>query len=141
MKHTLISVAVALCCGFAGAAGSAESKAEYKAQKDRVEADYKAAKEQCKPLKGNAQDICTVQARGNYKVAKAELEAQHEPSPRHDAKVKTEKADAAYQLAKEKCDDLSGNAKDVCSRDAKAAFVGAKGDPKVSHTAGPKAKM
>ena len=31
-----------------------------------------------------------------------------------------EKADAAYRVAKEKCDDLSGNAKDVCVADAKA---------------------
>ena len=32
------------------------------------------------------------------------------------------KADATYEVAKERCDDLSGNAKDVCKKDAKAAF-------------------
>ncbi len=42
MKHTLITFAVALCCGFAGAAGAADasatgmSKADYKAQKDNT---------------------------------------------------------------------------------------------------------
>lgn len=135
MKQTLIYLTVALCFGFAGSAGAAVSKID-KAQKDRIEADYKAAKDHCKDLKGNAKDICKVEAKGNYKVAKAELEAQAEPSPSHDARVKTEKAEAAYQLAKEKCDDLNGNAKDVCRKDAKAAFVKANGDAKVAKAAG-----
>jgi hypothetical protein len=135
MKRTLGPLAFALCLGFAGSAGAAATKVD-KAQKDRIEADYKAAKDHCKDLKGNAQDICKVEAKGNYHVAKAELEAQADPSPRHDAKVKTEKAEAAYQLAKEKCDDLNGNAKDVCRKDAKAAFATAKGDAKVAKTSG-----
>jgi len=131
MKHTFITLAIVACCGFAGSAGAAMSQAEYKAQKDRVEADYKAAKDRCKTLKDNAQDICTVEAKGNEKMAKAELEAQYKPSPRNDEKLKIAKADAAYELAKEKCDDLSGNGKDVCRKDARAAFVSAKGDAKV----------
>ena len=31
------------------------------------------------------------------------------------------KAEAEYEVAKERCDDLAGNAKDVCVKDAKAA--------------------
>jgi hypothetical protein len=46
--------------------------------------------------------------------------------------VRTAKADAAYELAKEKCDDLSGNAKDVCQKDAKAAQASAKADAKAA---------
>ena len=132
MKQTLLTLALAACCGFAGSAGAAINKDEYKVQKDRIEADYEAAKQKCDPLKGNAKDICKVEAKGTHEVGKAELEAQRDPTPRHAAKVKTEKADAAYQLAKEKCDDLSGNAKDVCRKDAKAAFVSAKGDAKAT---------
>ncbi|MEO7643352.1 MAG: hypothetical protein ABIU07_18175 [Ramlibacter sp.] len=132
MNKTLITLAMAGCCAFAGTAGAAISKDEYKAKKDSVEATYKAAKERCDPLKANAKDICKVEAKGNHSVAKAELEAQHEPSPRHDEKLRMAKADAAYELAKEKCDDLSGNAKDVCQKDAKAAFASAKVEAKVS---------
>jgi hypothetical protein len=126
MKYPFVSVAVALCCAFAGSAGAAD-KID-KAAKDRVEADYKAAKDHCKDMKGNAQDICTVEAKGRYNVAKAELEAQADPSPRHQAKLQKEKAEAAYQVAKEKCDDLNGTAKDACRKDAKAAFASAKGN-------------
>lgn len=135
MKQTFISLAVALCCGFAGSAGAAMNKDEYKAQKDRIQADYKAAKDQCNPLKGNAQDICKAEAKGKYDVAKAELEAQLDPSPRKEAKVKTEKAQAEYNMAKQKCEDLSGNPKDVCIKDAKAAYETAKADTKAVRTA------
>lgn len=41
------------------------------------------------------------------------------PEARRDAARK--KAGAEYNVAREKCDDLSGNAKDVCVKDAKAA--------------------
>jgi hypothetical protein len=126
------------CFGFAGSAGAAMAKEDYKVEKDRVEADYKAARQKCNDLKANAKDICMVEAKGNHKVAKAQLEAQHEPSPRHDAKVKSEKAEAAYDLAKQKCDDLSGTAKDACKKDAQAAFVNAKGEAKVTKAAGEK---
>jgi len=33
-----------------------------------------------------------------------------------------EKATAEYKVAKEKCDNLAGNAKDVCEKEAKARF-------------------
>lgn len=128
MKHTLVTIAVALCCGFAGSVGAAMSKEDYKAQTDRIKADYKAANDKCGPLKANAQDICKAEAKGNYNVAKAELEQQYKPSPRNEAKAKTEKADADYKVAVEKCDDLAGNAKASCKTDAKAAMKTAKAD-------------
>ena len=87
MKAALIPFAAALFCTFAGNAGAALSREEYKAQKQTIEADYKAAKSKCSVMKGNARDICSVQAKGNHNVARAELEAQQEPSPRHDQKV------------------------------------------------------
>lgn len=135
MKNHLIALAVMAGCAFGGSAGAAMTKDQYRGEKDKVQATYKSAKASCKPMKGNARDICKVEARGNYQVAKAELEAQYQPTPRHDNKVKIEKAEAAYKLAKEKCDDLSGNAKDVCRKDAKAAYVAAKGEAKVSRAA------
>jgi cell division protein FtsB len=38
--------------------------AEHTAEKQRISAEYKAAKEQCKTLKGNAKDVCEEQAKG-----------------------------------------------------------------------------
>jgi hypothetical protein len=128
MKRAWAGMAVLLACTVATGAPAAISREEYQARKERAEADYKAARQTCNPLKGNARDVCRVQAEGKLKVARAELEAQYHPSPRNDARVATERADAAYRLAREKCDDHPGNARDVCLEDAKAAFVNAKGD-------------
>ena len=41
------------------------------------------------------------------------------------------KGNAMYDVAKEKCDDMTGNAKDVCVKDAKAALTKIKEDAKV----------
>ena len=59
------------------------------------------------------------EAKGVEKIAKAELEAAYEPSARHTEKVTKVKHDAAYDIAKEKCDDSTGDAKSACKKDAK----------------------
>ena len=112
---SLIAVC-ALSCGSLYAANDSD----YKASRDRVDADYKAEAAGCDKLSGNAKDICMAEAKGHRDVARAELEATQHNTPKTRAKVIEEKADAAYKVAKEKCDDLAGNAKDVCVADAKA---------------------
>jgi hypothetical protein len=155
MKTKLVMLTAVMSCAFAGQA-MALTKEEYKAQDDRISADYKAAREKCNTLKANAKDICVAEAKGAEKVSKAELETQYKPSPRNDEKLTVAKADAAYDVAKEKCDDLApsagpgpaaapgtgaaGNAsaasaKDVCMKDAKAVHVKAKEDAKVTKAA------
>ncbi|HSV52827.1 MAG TPA: hypothetical protein VLJ57_11955 [Burkholderiaceae bacterium] len=133
MRQKLIMLAVVAACAWTSGA-MALTKDEFNTQKDRIEADYKAAKEKCKDLKANAKDICMSEAKGVEKVAKVELDAQYKPSPKADAKVRDAKADAVYDLAKEKCDDLAGKPKDTCVKDAKMTHANAKGDAKVSKT-------
>ena len=135
MKKHILTLAALACCTIAGAAGAADaamSKDAYKAEKDRIEADYKAAKAKCDVLKDNAKDICNAQAKGDEKIAKAKLEAQYKPSPAHQEKVRRVEADAAYDIAKEKCDDQKGNAKDACQKEAKATHTSALADLKKS---------
>ena len=125
IKQPLIAVCVALTCVW-GAQASAMTRAEYKAAEDRIGADYKAAKQRCDGLSGNTKDVGEKEAKGNEKIAKPELEAQYKPSDKNRAKIAEAKADAAYDVAREKCDELAGNAKDVCQKDAKAAHSAAK---------------
>jgi len=115
--------AAALCLGFAGPIFAAEemSKDAVKAEKDRISADAKAAKEKCKDLKGNAKDICMAEAKGQEKVAKAEFAAKQNDTPKNRYDVAAAKADAEYGIAKEKCDDMKGKEKNACEKDAKAA--------------------
>ena len=129
----LAALAIALSCGFATST-MAMTSAEHKAQEKRIEADYKTNKDKCQSLSGNAKDIYASEAKGMEKIAKADMASQYKPSPKADAKLRETRADAVYDTAKEKCDDLAGNAKDVCVKDAKAAHVAALGEAKVRQT-------
>lgn len=130
-KLNLSAVAIAIgLCFSTGAMAQSMSKETYKSGKSAIAADYKSARVACKAVSGNARDICKAEAGGNRKVAKAELEAKFKPS--HDTRyqVRVARADADYGVAREKCDDLAGNVKDVCVKEAKAVSVTAKADAK-----------
>jgi hypothetical protein len=61
-----------------GAAAVPLSKVDYKAAKSDIENKYKADKKACNVHADNAKDICTEEAKGMERVAKAELEAIYE---------------------------------------------------------------
>jgi hypothetical protein len=127
-KHSLL-VAGVLALPLAQAATMA--KADYKADKSRISADYKAAKAACASLTANAKDICIEEAKGKEKVARAELEYSYTGKAKDQNKVLVAKAESTYAVAKEKCDDLAGNPKDVCVKEAKAVEVKALADAKM----------
>jgi hypothetical protein len=104
----------------------------YKAEKDRIEAEYKAAREACSRQTGNAEDVCKAQAKADQRIAEADLDAKNKGTAKARTDARIVRAEALYEVAKEKCDDLSGNAKDVCVKDAKAAEARAKAEAKKS---------
>lgn len=106
-------------------ANRAERKAK-DAEEERIEAAYKADKAKCDAMSGNAKDVCEKDAKGKEKVAKAELDAKKNPSDRNTRKVQEAKAEAEYEVAKEKCDDMKGKEKNACQKDAKASHERAK---------------
>jgi FtsZ-interacting cell division protein ZipA len=120
-------------------AGGASAQAMSKEARDQAiknaEAQYKTDKAACDALKGNPKDICMQTAKGKEKVAKAEAAAAYENTPKARENLRLARADATYEVAKEKCDDLAGNAKDVCVKEAKATYVKAKADAKVDRVA------
>ncbi|AMC36048.1 hypothetical protein [Janthinobacterium sp. B9-8] len=132
-KLNLTALSVALFLGVnTSAIGDEMSKPDYKAAKEGISAMYKSDQSTCKTMTDNAKDVCSEEAKGREKVAKAELEVKNSPSVKHRYDLRMAKADAAYDVAKEKCDDASGNAKDVCRKEAKGAYVTAKADAKVA---------
>lgn len=116
LKATLATCAM-LALPLAQAATMA--RADYSAAKSRASADYKADKAACASMNGNAKDICIEEAKGKEKIARAELEFAYTGKAKDESKVLTARADVAYNVAKERCDDRSGNDKDVCVREAK----------------------
>jgi hypothetical protein len=111
------------------------SKADYTQAVKDADAQYKSAKDACKSLTGNAKDICLAEAAGKQKVAKADAEAAYKNTPKAREDARVAKAEANYKIAAEKCDDLAGNPKDVCVKEAKATLVKAKADAKVDRVA------
>jgi len=129
LKINMIALAVSLAFS-TGAMAQGMSKNDYKAGKDRITAGYKVAKAGCASLSGNPNDICMAGAKGNEKVAMAELEAGYKPTTENRYEARVARAEADYGTAKEKCDDMAGNLKDVCLKEAKSAETAAKADAK-----------
>jgi len=129
-KFNLLAIALGLALSGAAMAQPL-SKADYKAAKQKISVDYKTAKAGCASLAANVKDICVVEAKGKEKVALAELEVSDKPSPTTRYKLRVAQAEAAYAVARERCDDLAGNPKDVCAKEAKAARTAAEADAKV----------
>lgn len=98
-------------------------KAGYQSAKASISAEFKADKLQCASLAGNTKDVCMEQAKAKEAVGNAELEYAYTRKSEDGIKARNVKAKANYAVANEKCDDLSGNAKDVCTKEAKAIEV------------------
>ena len=130
------SLVVAAAMTFTAAYAQTMPKADYKAAKATISAAYKADKTACAPMKSNAKDVCMEEGKAKEKVALAELEYAYTGKPADMSKIAKAKAESAYAVAKEKCDDLAGNAKDVCVKEAKAVEVKALADAKMGKEIG-----
>jgi hypothetical protein len=126
-------IAIVAAAAFVGVAAHATpmSRDAYKAQEMRIEAEYDAAQARCKPLKGNARDVCNEQVRGVRDIQQAELALQYKPTADNDEKLRIAKAEAIYAVSLQKCKPLDGNAREICRKDAKAVFAGAKAEAKL----------
>ena len=147
MSKLLIALFVSAGLGVAGCATQREApmaaakpaapitKDAYDVMVKNADAQYKTEKDACASRTGNAKDICLAEANGKEKVAKADAEAAYKNTPKLREDARVTRADATYNVAKEKCDGLSGNPRDVCVKEANAALVKAKADAKVDRVA------
>jgi len=132
LRHLALAATAVLALGTAQAANF--SKAVYDGAKTDVKATYQTERDACKPLTANAKDICVEQAKAHEKVALAQLEVNYSGSNKDEQKLSEARYEAAYAVAKEKCDDLAGNAKGVCVQEAKTARDKAKANLKLTKT-------
>jgi hypothetical protein len=130
LSRIACAVGAAAICGAAAAANI--SSATYDGAKDQVKASMKTERQVCDGMSGNAKDICVETVKGKEKVAMAHLQYQRSGNVKDRAKLAEARADANYAVAKEVCDDQSGNAKDVCVAKAKAEHDGAKANAKMN---------
>jgi hypothetical protein len=145
MSKLMIALFVTAGLGFAGtgvaqmnspmASSAPMSNASYTQAVKDADAQYKIDKDACSSLSGNAKDICVAEAKGKASVAKAEAEAAYKHTPKARENARIAHAQANYNVAIEKCDDLAGNRKDVCVKEAKAELVKGKANAKVDRVA------
>jgi hypothetical protein len=131
------SLARALAVGagalsLATAALAAGDKSAYDSAKASAKSTYEAAAKRCDTMNGNAKDICVAEAKAARTKTEVEAEAAYKGTPKARAHAVDEIAEANYKVAKERCDDRTGNDKDVCIKVAKAELTKAKADAKAN---------
>ena len=125
--------ALALSTGalaFAAGAQAAGDKAAYENAKASAKTTYEAAVKQCDAMNGNAKDICVAEAKAARTKTEVQAEAAYKDTPKAREHAVEEIAEANYKVAKERCDDRTGNDKDVCIKVAKAELTKEKADAK-----------
>ena len=145
MSKLMIAMFVGAGLGFAGASmaqmtspttnPTPTSKANYNQAIKDADVQYNTAKQACSSLSGNAKDICLAEAKGKNSVARADAEATYKHTAKARESARVVNAQAIYNVAIERCDDLAGNPKDVCVKEAKADLVKGKANAKVDRVA------
>jgi hypothetical protein len=111
------------------------TKDGYATAKRTADAQYAIDREACSSLAGNAKDICIAEAKAKNDVTRAEAAVAYQNTAATRENARVARARAEYDVAIERCDDLAGNRKDVCLKEAKAALVRAKADARVDRVA------
>jgi hypothetical protein len=121
--HAVLAVLALVLGGLPAWAADAQplSKQAFEAAMKKVEAQAKSERKACDAQKGRAADLCEKEAKARLRIARAELEAEYKPSPDSVQEARNVKADAEYDVAREKCNDLKGASKDGCVKSAKSA--------------------
>lgn len=122
---TLVCMMFAAACATEGAVQAETRDAQ---QQQRIDAEYRAAMQECAKVDGRKnRKACEVNAKGHRNVAQADLHADPRKgkwleSNRARMEAAGSNADAQYAAEKERCESLSGDAKNHCIADAKKKF-------------------
>jgi hypothetical protein len=127
-----------LCSVAAGiaAASACAADAPYAVELDRIEADYRVARERCENAAGHSPNVCVAEARAQRRIAQTELAARTSATPksRYDARVA--RAEAEFEVAKERCGERPGPQREACINDARAAEARAKDEARLARQEG-----
>jgi hypothetical protein len=144
MKQAWIG-AVALACAMpqamaaagapVAAAEQVEARAAYQAALARAKAVWQQARAQCNTITGNPKAVCMAEARAVRVGVEEEARARYKNTVKAYTQSRLRIATANFELGKARCAALTGNEKDVCLKQAKAALVAAQADAKADRKA------
>jgi hypothetical protein len=150
IKFSISAIAISIGLAFsAGVSAHEMSKVQYKSAKRGIATEYKSAAAACIALWGSVRDggrekirreICQAEAKGERRVAKAELEARYSPSNHTRHKVNVARAKAGHLIARKRCNEADQVLK-FCLQQAKAVEVHAMADAAATLDAANAAKV
>jgi hypothetical protein len=126
--HLLLLLGAALLWAGQPRAATPEAKAAYVQAKDAAQSAYKVARARCDAIAGNPKDVCIADAKAEQVRAEEEANAAYQDTLAAYTQARLRIASANYERDKTRCAALTGNDKDVCVEQAKAALVAAEAD-------------
>ena len=138
IQRSCVNSALTLAMLFTGSAlyAAPMTRDDYRVTKSRIEAEYRDSKASCDRLTDNAKDVCRLEAKSRQKIAAAELEYNRSGKPRDAARLAKIRADTAFDVARERCDDRTGKDKQICLQESKTAHAKAIADAKADEKVG-----
>ncbi len=131
---TLLATAAGATFAAAPTAALNHDPATYRNVNQKAATEYKAVTAKCDAKSGNDKDVCMAEAKASRARTESEAIAKYNNSEKGRASARSKVAEAEYDVAKAKCDALSGADKDSCMDNAKsvrtAALAEAKTDVK-----------
>ncbi|MDP3288189.1 MAG: hypothetical protein Q8M64_07760 [Methyloversatilis sp.] len=98
---------------------------EFELETQRIASTFTHARAVCDELTSNTKDICVEQARAVQALAHAELAYRRSGHHSDAAAIPVVRAEGAYAVARERCDEKVGGDKARCLAEAKAAQASA----------------
>jgi hypothetical protein len=129
--HFLLLLGAALLwAGHCRAQALPDSKTAWRQAREAAADNFKHARAQCDSVTGNPRDLCIAEAKAARVRAEEEANAAHENTLKAYTRARMRIASANYERDKTRCAALTGNDKDVCQEQAKAALIAAEADAK-----------
>lgn len=127
---TLLATAAGATFAAAPTAALNHDPATYRNVSEKATTEYKAATAKCDAKSGNDKDVCMAEAKASRARTESDAIAKYNNSEKGRVAARNKVAEAEYDVAKAKCDALSGADKDSCMDNAKSVRTAAVADAK-----------
>ena len=116
-----------------GPVGAAGNKAAYHLARDNAAASYKNGRAACDAITGNPKAVCIADAKAARVRTEEEANAYYLNTLKAFTQSRMRIAAANFERDKARCNALTGNEKDVCISEAKAALISLQADARADN--------
>jgi len=110
------------------------TRQDYAEAQKAADSETRSALAQCRSLEGAAKALCRATARADEHVRKAELEARYRGTVESESEVRLAKVRAAFDVARARCNERTGEARSTCLTSARTERARALAEARASTT-------